>query len=143
MQTNGLKDNQKVFREGLIQFPTGGDAPPHLLASRCSKCGKVYFPSKQFCAECMNEQMEEIGLSNRATLYTSTVVHIGVKGFETPYILGWVDLLEQVRLVTQIEFDPQRASELHAGQKLELVIGKLRSLPDGTEIVGYKYRPVE
>jgi benzoylsuccinyl-CoA thiolase BbsA subunit len=87
--------------------------------------------------------MEEIGLSNHATLYTRTVVHIGVKGFETPYILGWVDLPEQVRLVTQIDFDPQKASELHSGHKLELVIGKLRSLPDGTEIVGYKYRPVE
>jgi len=143
MQTNGLKQNQKLFREGLIRFPANDDGLPHLLASRCSECGKVYFPPKQFCAECMNEQMDEIGLSNQATLYTSTVVHIGVKGFETPYILGWVDLPEQVRLVTQIEFEPQRASELHSGQKLELVVGKLRSLPDGTEIVGYKYRPVQ
>jgi len=142
MSTSSLRDNQKLMKEGLIRFSDDGSGPPHLLASRCSKCGKVYFPAKQFCTECMNEQMEEIALSNYATLYTRTVVYMGVKGFETPYILGWVDLPEKVRLVTQIDYDPQKASDLHPGQKLELVIGKLRSLADGTEIIGYKYRPV-
>jgi benzoylsuccinyl-CoA thiolase BbsA subunit len=90
----------------------------------------------------MNERLEEIGLSNYGTLYTKTVVHMGVKGFETPYILGWVDLPEKIRLVTQIVYDPQKAADLVTGQKLELVIGKLRTLEDGTEIVGYKYRPI-
>ena len=35
-------------------------------------------------------------------------MHIGVKGFETPYILGWVDLPERIRLITQIDYDPKR-----------------------------------
>jgi len=142
MPANRLRENQKIMREGLICFPEDETKPPYLLASRCTGCGKVYFPTKQFCPECMNEQMEEIGLSNRGTLYTSTVVHLGVKGFETPYILAWVDLPERIRLITQIEYDPKKASELRPGQVLELVIGKLRTLPDATEIVGYKYRPI-
>lgn len=142
MSITRLKDNQRVFKDGLIRFPDDDKTSPYLLASRCPDCGKVYFPARQFCPGCVCEQLEEIGLSNYGTLYTRTVVYIGVKGFDPPYILGWVDLPEQVRLITQIDYDPQRASELVAGQKLELVIGKLRTLEDGTELVGYKYRPI-
>jgi benzoylsuccinyl-CoA thiolase BbsA subunit len=91
----------------------------------------------------MNENMADTALSGEGTLYTNTVVHIGVKGFATPYVLGWVDIPEKIRLVAQIDCDPQKASELRSGQKLQLVIGKLRTMADGTEIVGYKYRPVD
>lgn len=142
MSITKLAANQKVFKEGLIAFPEDGRSSPYLLASRCKQCGKIYFPRKQFCPECMNETMEETALSSEGRLYTSTVVHIGMKGFATPYILGWVDIPGQTRLATQIEYDPAKASELQPGQKLELVIGKVRTLEDGTEIVGYKYKPV-
>jgi uncharacterized OB-fold protein len=142
MSITRLSESQKVFKEGLIVFPEDGVSAPYLVASRCGECGRIYFPRKPFCPECMNETMENAALPNEGSLYTSTVVHIGVRGFATPYILGWVDIPGPIRLVTQIEYDPQKSADLHSGQKLSLVIGTLRTLDDGTEIVGYKYKPV-
>jgi uncharacterized OB-fold protein len=71
-------------------------------------------------------------------------VYIGVKGFKTPYVLGWVEFPEEkIRLASQILVDPEKAAEkLRSGQKLVLNIGVLRTLEDGTEIVGYRYEPV-
>jgi uncharacterized OB-fold protein len=142
MTITQLTANQKVFKEGLIVFPEDGVSTPYLAGSKCKKCGKIYFPCKQFCPECMNEDMEVIAVGQEGSLYATTVVHIGVKGFDTPYILGWVDVPGPIRLVTQIDYDPMKSADLRSGQKLELTIGKLRTLGDGTEIVGYKYKPV-
>ena len=111
MSTSNMSCKQQLLKEGVIIFPHDGQSSPHLLGSKCTKCGKVYFPTKNFCSECMNETMEDTALSNEGVLYASTVVYIGVKGFATPYVLGWVDIpSDKVRVVTQIEYDPQKAS---------------------------------
>jgi uncharacterized OB-fold protein len=139
-----LRDDQKIFREGIIVFPEGESAEPYLAASRCPKCGKIFFPKKDFCPLCIEEHMDEIALSNEGSLYTFTIVHLGVKGFKTPYVLGWVDFpQEKVRIAAQIVTDPLEAQQrLKSGQTVRLDIGPLRTMDDGTEIVGYRYRPV-
>lgn len=130
---------QVVFKEGLIGFEDNGAA--YLIASRCRKCGKVFFPSREFCTECYASDMEELRLKD-AELHTYTVVHIGVKGFETPYILAWVTFPEGPRIVAQLDFQPEEADKLHTGQKLKVVFDRLRTMDDGTEIMGYKFKPV-
>jgi uncharacterized OB-fold protein len=140
-----LRDNQKLFKEDIIVFPEDGKAEPYLAASRCPKCAKVFFPKKDFCPLCMEEHMDEMALSSEGSLYTFTIVHIGVKGFKTPYVLGWVEFpKEKVRIAAQIVTDPLEAPQrLKSGQKVRLDVGALRTMDDGTEIVGYRYRPVE
>ena len=140
-----LAENQQIFKEGIIAFPEGKEA--HLIASKCPKCGKVYFPKKDFCPPCMLEEgMEEIAVSNEGSLYTYSIVHLGVRGFKTPYVLGWVDLpKEKLRVAAQIVVDDPLAAQttLKPGQKLKLSVGLLRTLEDGSEIIGYRYAPAE
>jgi uncharacterized OB-fold protein len=140
-----LAENQKIFKEGIIVFPDDTSGEPYLAVSKCPKCGKVYFPKKDFCPVCMVEEMGNAALSNEGVLYTFTVVHMGVRGFKTPYVLGWVEFPEEkIRLAAQIITDPSEAlKKLKPGQKVKLDIGVLRSQEDGTGIVGYRYRPVE
>jgi len=140
-----LNENQKVFKEGLMYIPADDTEKPHLIASKCPKCGKVYFPQKDFCPTCMVEDLPEISLDSEAVLYTFTIVSMGVRGFKTPYVLGWVDIPKDgVRIAAQILCDPDTAAEkLHSGTKLRLDIGVLRTMEDGTESVGYRFVPVE
>jgi uncharacterized OB-fold protein len=140
-----LAENQRIFKEGIIVFPEEEGKEPYLAAGKCPKCGKVYFPKKDFCPLCMVEEMEDVALDNEGILYTFSIVHLGVKGFKTPYVLGWVDFpKEKTRLAAQILADPTEAPEkLKPGQKLRLNIGVLRNMEDGTEIIGYRYQPVE
>lgn len=142
-----LAENQRIFKEGIIEFSEDGSREPHLSASRCPKCGKVYFPKKDFCPPCMLEDgMEEIAVSNEGILYTFSIVHMGVRGFKTPYVLGWVDLpREKLRIAAQIVTDAPLAAQetLRPGQKVKLNIGLLRTMEDGTEVIGYRYAPAE
>ena len=134
-----MEENQIVFKEGLIGFEENGE--PYLRASRCRQCGKVYFPARDFCTECYASDMEDVALKE-AELYVYTVVYIGVKGFETPYILAWVTFPEGPRIVAQLDFPPELAGELRTGQKLRVKYGKLRTMEDGREVMGYRFRPV-
>jgi uncharacterized OB-fold protein len=143
--TMKLAKNQRLFKENIIVFPEDEKKEPYLAATKCPKCGKVYFPQKNFCPLCVyDEGMEEIALSNEGKLYTSSTVYLGVKGFKTPYVLGWVEFPEEkIRIAAQIDIEPEQAAEkLKPGQEVRLNIGKLRTLDDGTEIIGYRYKPV-
>ena len=113
-----------------------------MIAAKCKACGKVYFPRRVICTECFSEELEEVALSREATLHTFTVVHIGVKGFATPYILAWVTFPEGVRIVSQLDCSVEDAERLKPGQKLTFVVGKLKEKDDGTEVMGYQFRPV-
>ena len=135
-----MEEKQRLlFKEELMGFEV--DGAPYLAASRCKKCGKVFFTAREFCTQCYAEEMESVKLTD-AQLHVHTVVHIGVKGFDTPYILAWVTFPEGVRIVAQVDFPAGQADELRPGQSLKVVCGRLRTLEDGTEIMGYKFKPV-
>lgn len=134
-----MDENQVVFKEGLIGFEE--DGTPYLIASKCKECGKVFFPSRDFCTECYCKDLEEIRLTE-AELHVYSVVYIGVKGFPTPYILAWVTFAEGVRIVAQLDFPAEEADKLHVGQKLVVTYGCLRTLENGTQVFGYKFKPV-
>lgn len=134
-----MEEKQVVFREGIIGFES--DNTPYLMAVRCKKCGKVFFPKRDFCTECYGSDMEEISLKHGNT-HVHTVVNIGVKGFKTPYILAWVTFPEGVRIVAQLDCPIEDADKLYTGQELTVSYGCLRTLEDGTEVMGYKFKPV-
>jgi uncharacterized OB-fold protein len=139
-----LKENQAIFKDNIIIFPEDETKQPYLAASKCPACGKHYFPRKSFCPACMIEEMEDAAVDNEGVLYTFTTVFMGAKGFKTPYLLGWVEFPEQkLRVAAQIDYDVQEAqTKLKAGQKVKMSVNVLRTLEDGKEIMGYKYKPV-
>lgn len=139
MAIKRLGDNQQLMKEGIIVFPENDD--PYIAGSRCQKCGTLHFPARPLCPKCYSEEMAPAELSREGSIYCFTVVHLGVKGFKTPYILAWVDL-DESRLAAQIDWDSQRADELRPGQKVKLSVDVLRPGADGTEIVGYKFVPI-
>jgi hypothetical protein len=82
-------------------------------------------------------------VDNEGELYALTTVFLGVKGFKTPYLLGWVDFPKQkLRFAAQIDYDVNKADKLKTGQKLKMAVDVLRTMEDGKEVIGYKYKPV-
>ena len=134
-----MDEKRVVFKEGLVGFEQ--DGTPYLIASRCKSCGRVFFPNRDFCTECYSTDMEDVKLKD-AQIHVFSVVYIGVKGFPTPYILAWVTFEEGVRIVAQLDWPAEEANKLHVGQNLKVTYGVLRVLEDGTQVCGYKFRPV-
>ena len=82
--TNLNHDATRGFWEGLQRR--------QFLASKCRQCAEVFFPPRSHCPSCLGADLEWIELSGEGTLYSWTEVNIAGPEFDTPFLLGLVDL---------------------------------------------------
>ncbi len=125
------------FRDGIF-VDTGGEV--RLLGSRCRACGAQAFPRRTVCARCLSDHDgEEVRLGPTGVLYTYAVVRQAPAEFPTPYVIGYVDLDEGVRVFTQVRTDhPER---LGLGQRMRAVVAPMSPAPDGHGRVSYMFQP--
>ena len=81
---------------------TEPDGSVRLVGGRCADCGTMFFPSAHVCPECMSETVAPTDLSREGTLYSWSVVHVAPRGWNVPYIAGYVDLADNVRVFAHI-----------------------------------------
>jgi uncharacterized OB-fold protein len=140
----GYGPDEIPIREGFFVFPNGEGDRPRLIGSRCRQCGDVVFPKRKLCTLCDSQElMEEVFIGEKGTLYTYTVVRTGFPNFETPYVLGLVELPESRNLRVLAQIEGCSPEEVRIGMPLELTIGKIKTdKATGKVVVGHKYRPV-
>ncbi len=112
-----------------------------LEAGKCTKCGKVFFPSRLVCDECRSREFETVTLPNEGEILTYTVIRTPPSGFddEAPYAVGVVKLGD-AQVLTQIvdcEFD-----KLKIGGKVRVEFRLVQaSGKSGVLCYGYKCVP--
>jgi uncharacterized protein len=116
----------------------GPDGKGYLVGGRCPECGAVYFPARSVCARCLCGDLERVPLCSSGTLYTYTVIHQSLPQFETPYVLGYVDLDDKVRVAGQLV--GVEADELKLGMRLTTQI-EPRAGADGEHVLWFRFRP--
>jgi uncharacterized protein len=124
-------------REGLFT----DTAPPKLLGSRCTVCGRHHFPRQDTCPYCTAEGSAPVELSGTGRLWSWTTVTTAPPGYrgDVPYGFGVVELPEGLRVITRLtETDPARLS---AGEPMGLVVVPVRVDDDGREVVTYAFAP--
>jgi len=101
------------FWEGLKQGK--------ILATKCKKCGKLYFPPVADCSNCLTSDMEWVELSNEATIETFTHVVVRPTTFqhEKPYTVAIGRLKKGVRVLAW--HTGFKLSEVKVGMKAKLV----------------------
>ena len=124
------------FVPGTLEV--GPDGKGHLIGGRCPGCGAFYFPARSVCSRCLCGDLEIVPLCSTGTLYTYTVIHQSLPQFETPYLLGYVDLDDNVRVAGQIVDVPADALEL--GMRLSTQI-ESRQGADGEPVLWFRFRP--
>lgn len=136
---------QRPIEHGLFTWP---DREPHLIGSRCGNCGTVVFPTQHGCPRCTGEDMRDILLPRRGTLWTFTTQSFAVKwpylgpsdADFVPYTVGYVQLDDVVKVEARLtEPDPAR---LEIGMEMELDVVPFATDEDGTEVLTYAFRPV-
>lgn len=128
---------------GLFEYPLTKGQTPALLANRCSKCGKSFFPKRTLCPHCFDQgSMENISVSGRGIIYACTVVHIpSPAGIEAPYAYGYIEMpANRLRIFGLLTGgDP---SSYAPGQEVELTLEAIRVNEKGQEIIGCKFKIV-
>ncbi|MHA1722263.1 MAG: Zn-ribbon domain-containing OB-fold protein [Candidatus Baldrarchaeia archaeon] len=115
-----------------------------LIGSKCTNCGRTYFPPRNVCRECGSKRMEEVKLSERGKVITWAVIYDPPRGFEkyVPYIIAIVELDDGTRIMTQItDCEPD---EIRIGTRVYAVFRKIREEGEsGIIYYGYKFKPLQ
>ena len=121
---------------------------PRLLGSTCATCGTPYFPKSPVCRNptCAGARMEDASFGPKGTLWSYTIQYYPppppAKYDEpyVPYALGLIDLPEGLRVLARISTDTPE--EVVVGADVELVIEKLYTAADGSDVMTWKFRQV-
>jgi uncharacterized OB-fold protein len=122
------------LRPGLFEADAGGRL--RLLVTRCEACGAHFFPRRRVCARCLASTVTTVPLSTRGTLYTYTTVHQSTPQFATPYVLGYADFPEGVRVLAQVVAAPD---EVRIGMAVELRIEPVEGAAGDAPRLGYRF----
>jgi uncharacterized protein len=114
---------------GAVQFWQGLQTGK-FLAPRCRCCGELFFPPRSHCPECLEDSFAWEELSGQGILYSWTELFFAQPEFDTPFLLGLIDLAEGIgRIAAGI---PQgKAEELYIGMP---VVIKILQQGDGMAI---------
>lgn len=109
-----VKDFIKFLEDGKI------------VGTKCKKCGKVYFPPRADCVECLSNDIDWVPLSGKCKLVTYTVVYFSPPRFrfDCPYALGVAQFAEGPMVFAPFSKDIKQ-EEIKIGMNLQLVVTRL------------------
>ena len=114
------------------------DGSIRLVGSNYRSCGAWTFPRlfvPNVCRVFGKAELSEIG-----SLYSWSVVRIAPKNWKTPFIAGYVDFPEKVRVFAHmVDIDPERLSFDMKLRVCKTVVGQDA---DGAQIESYSFVPV-
>ncbi len=97
-----------------------------IMTTKCKKCGKVFFPPKAHCPNCISSDVEWLEITGDGKLLTFTVVNYGPSGFENdaPYTLGIAEFNEGVKILGRVS-KTIKPNDIKTGMKVTLAPVKL------------------
>lgn len=114
-----------------------------LRAQQCADCGKMAFPCKRVCPACFGEDLDERVLGTSGTLHTWTETHLGAPHLPSPYLLGFVDLPEGIRLMSLlVDCDPWE-EVLRVELPMEMTMRPLMKDANGEDLYTYMFTPAK
>lgn len=112
---------------------------PRPQGARCRDCGKTWFPGAAICPQCRSQAIEPVGLSRGGKLYSWSRLHQAARGWAAPYVVGYVDLPEGVRVFTHIATDDPNALKPDQPMAFRAVTPVTNS--EGQEVIHFVFVP--
>jgi len=109
-----------------------------LTTTKCKNCGKLLWPPRIICSECLSDELEWVDLGTVGELYGFTEVRLGAPlGFvqDAPFCVGFVKI---GGLLISTRIDDAKYEDLKIGDKVTL---KVVELEDGR--VFYRFTPIK
>jgi uncharacterized OB-fold protein len=136
-----LTEQANIIVEKNFSWPLEENQVPYLIGNRCRLCGNFHFPKALACTKCLSEKLEEVHFGRNGKLYSSSIIQVSSMGLNAPYVIGYVDIDEGMRLFALIV--DWKNSDLKSGKSMELTIRKIREESSGGRIIGFAYRPIQ
>lgn len=90
-----------------------------VLATKCSKCGSVYFPPQQDCAKCKISGLDWVEIQSEGELITYTIINVKPGSFSQypDYVVGIARFPEGFNVLAWVKGNTK---ELKIGSKVKL-----------------------
>ena len=117
----------------------------NLVGTRCTNCGRIFFPARTFCPDCRRAsigKIEPYALARTGTVYSFSIIHEApdCNNMLKPYAVAMVETDDGVMIEGQlVDVDLER---IEIGMPVRAVLRKLDA--DGKAGVihyGYKFVP--
>lgn len=133
-------EEMTFFHKAIFEIPEDG-GKPFLKGYRCKDCGKLWFPMVKYCMnpECWSEDLEVVPLSRTGKIYTFVDIYIGAPGFAVPYVWGYVDLPDGIRIPTTFAGE---VKSFEIGDDVEVIAAPLRKNSVGEDIISWKFQKI-
>ncbi|MBB6306054.1 Zn-ribbon domain-containing OB-fold protein [Xanthobacter tagetidis] len=128
-------DLLKLINPALVEAAASG---PRLLGGACRACGARSFPRAAVCTDCLSIDVETLALPSEGRLYSYSVVHQAPKGWDVPYVLGYVDLPDGLRVLAHIAAPP---AAIAIDQQVRLALGVVGTDAAGAPLSTYTFVP--
>lgn len=144
-----------IRREPAVEgwFATDDTGVPHLIGSKCARCGTYVFPpvlspGPSNCPNpaCDGDELEQVPLSRRGRLWSYTEnryapppPYPAPDPFE-PFAIAAVELADEGLIVLGKVVEGTLAADLRVGMEMELTTMPLFTDDDGVERIVYGWR---
>ena len=135
------------INENVMDLTSDG---PRLKGMRCKSCGNHVFPMQKGCPKCTSDDVEEVYLKTKGTLWAWTIQGFPPKAppylgetdpnkFE-PYGVGYIELPGQLKIEPPLTISDPPA--LTSGLEKELAGQKIGEDEDGNDLITFAFAPV-
>lgn len=128
-------------RVPLVDYLVLGDRP-HLEAKECAACGARYFDRRNACAACGGQDFRTVEVARQGEVRTFTIVSMAAPGIPVPFVAAVVDCDGTSVRGNVVDVEPT-PEHVRLGMKVELTTFPIGTDNEGTEAVGFGFRPVE
>lgn len=112
-----------------------------LVGTRCNHCGKTSFPVKPHCPACHEKEQQEVPLSRSGILHTFAQSVMGPRDLPKPYLIGFIDLPEGIKLYSILADCDPWDEVLKIGMEMTMEIAPIKTDAAGNKILGYRFVP--
>ena len=142
MSTPTAEAPKRIPIRDKLFVETADDGKPRLIGSRCRETGQVFFPRETMNPVTMQEgTLEDHLFDGAGKLVAWTVIGRGLPGFDSPYAMGTFELDAGPSFIAQLH--DWQGKTLRVGQRVALVIERIKTEKDGSVVVGPKFQPQE
>ena len=103
---------------------------PHLVAHECTQCGARFFDRRNACASCENDQVKAF-----------TIVSMAAPGVPVPFVAAIIDCDGTSVRGNLVDVEPDD-QHVQLGMKVALATTSVGADSEGTEAVGFGFRPI-
>lgn len=113
---------------------------PHLVARECTSCGARFFDRRNACASCFGTEFTPVPIPTEGEVRAFTIVSMAAPGIPVPFVAAVVDCGGTSVRANLIDVPPD-PEHVTLGMKVRLATYSMGTDDNGTEAVGFGFRP--